>query len=193
MPDDLYERDILTWSEHQADLLRRVARDELVEGIDWDNVIDEIESVGLSFLHDTWSNLRRMLVALLKVHGWFGHRDLEHWRDDATSCQAEAEQRFTPSMRGRIDLADLYGGALEQVGLLNYDGQPPLPLPETCPFTLDQLLNERRPALEAILANAQPAGRRRRPNRSRSPAGSGRSSRYRSSEQRCPIQFGCDE
>jgi hypothetical protein len=28
MPDGLYERDILSWSEHQADLLRRLARGE---------------------------------------------------------------------------------------------------------------------------------------------------------------------
>ena len=156
MPDDLYERDMLIWSEHQAVVLRRVARDEPVEGVDRDNVIDEIESVGLSFLHDTWSNLRRMLVALLKVQGWPDSRDGDRWRDDVVSHQCEAEQRFTPSMRDRIDLADLYSGALEQVVLLNYDRRPPLALPKTCRFTLDQLLNERRTALEAILASAQP-------------------------------------
>jgi hypothetical protein len=30
MSDGLYERDILSWSEHQADLLRRLARGERV-------------------------------------------------------------------------------------------------------------------------------------------------------------------
>jgi len=30
MPDDLYDRDALAWSEHQASLLRRVARGERV-------------------------------------------------------------------------------------------------------------------------------------------------------------------
>ena len=31
MPDTLYEQDILAWSDHQADLLRRLARGERVE------------------------------------------------------------------------------------------------------------------------------------------------------------------
>jgi hypothetical protein len=40
MPDDLYERDILVWSEKQAALLRRLARGEgLNEAVDWDHVI----------------------------------------------------------------------------------------------------------------------------------------------------------
>jgi hypothetical protein len=30
MPNDLYDRDVLAWSEHQADLLRRLARGEQV-------------------------------------------------------------------------------------------------------------------------------------------------------------------
>jgi hypothetical protein len=34
MPDDLYQRDILTWSEHQAGLLRRFARGERVNDLD---------------------------------------------------------------------------------------------------------------------------------------------------------------
>jgi hypothetical protein len=32
MPDDLYDRDVLAWSEYQADLLRRLARGERVNG-----------------------------------------------------------------------------------------------------------------------------------------------------------------
>jgi hypothetical protein len=46
MPDDLYGRDIFAWSEHQADLLRRVARGERVIEVDWDHVIKEVEDAG---------------------------------------------------------------------------------------------------------------------------------------------------
>ena len=43
MPDDLYERDILQWSERQVDLLRRLARSEHVNGaVDWPHVIEEL-------------------------------------------------------------------------------------------------------------------------------------------------------
>ena len=49
---DLYEADILLWSEQQRDLLRRVASGEAVnEAPDWPNIIEEIESVGNEQLH----------------------------------------------------------------------------------------------------------------------------------------------
>ncbi len=51
MPDDLYDRDFLAWSEHQAALLRRLAAGERVDqAVDWSNVIDEVESLGRSEL-----------------------------------------------------------------------------------------------------------------------------------------------
>jgi hypothetical protein len=47
--NDLYDADILTWSERQAELLRRVAAGESVnESPDWPNIIEEIESVEMS-------------------------------------------------------------------------------------------------------------------------------------------------
>ncbi len=46
MPDDLYDRDVLAWSEHQADLLRRLARGERVDDLDWEHVVEEIERRG---------------------------------------------------------------------------------------------------------------------------------------------------
>jgi hypothetical protein len=45
---DLYEGDILLWSEHQADLLRRRAAGELVNEteLDWPNIAEQIEHTG---------------------------------------------------------------------------------------------------------------------------------------------------
>lgn len=49
---DLYDTDVLTWSERQAALLQRVAAGERInDQVDWPNVIEEIESVGRSELH----------------------------------------------------------------------------------------------------------------------------------------------
>ena len=49
---DLYDTDILLWSERQADLLRRHAAGERVNdaSIDWPNIVEEIEDVGRSEL-----------------------------------------------------------------------------------------------------------------------------------------------
>ncbi len=40
MSDSLYERDVLAWPEHQADLLRRLSREEQVNDVDWANVAE---------------------------------------------------------------------------------------------------------------------------------------------------------
>ena len=61
MPDDLYETDVLVWSERQGQLLRRLAAGERVNAdVDWANVIEEIECVGRSELHRCESLLRRL-------------------------------------------------------------------------------------------------------------------------------------
>jgi hypothetical protein len=153
MPDDLYDSDVLAWSRHQADLLRRVARGERVNEVDWEHVVEEIEDVGLSQLNAVRSYLRLMLVHLLKVHGWPESPSVGHWRGEIVSFQADAAQRFAPSMRQKIDVDRLYRVAREQVFAAAYDGREPLPWPDICPFTLDQLLTERRSALEAVLAD----------------------------------------
>jgi len=153
MPDDLYDRDVLAWSAHQADLLRRLARGERVNDVDWAHVVEEIEDVGLSQLNAVRRHLRLMLVHLLKVHGWPASSSLTHWRGEIVSFQKDAAQRFAPSMRQRIDLAQLYSDAQEQLEGADYDDIAPRPWPPACPFTLDQLLNDRRAALEERLAS----------------------------------------
>jgi hypothetical protein len=41
-----YDADFLRWSEQQAALLRRVADGERInDQVDWDNIIEEIESL----------------------------------------------------------------------------------------------------------------------------------------------------
>jgi hypothetical protein len=156
MPDDLYDRDVLAWSEHQADLLRRLARGERVNDVDWEHVVEEIEDVGLSELHAVQSLLNQMLVRLLKLGGWPESQSANHWRVELVAFQKDAARRFAPSMTQRIDLLRLYADALEQLGGIEYDGNAPLPWPADCPFTLDQLLRGKRSALEEQLRAASP-------------------------------------
>jgi hypothetical protein len=160
MPDGLYERDILSWSEHQADLLRRLARGERVNDVDWEHVVEEIEDVGLSELHAVESYLDLMLVHLLKVQGWPNSPSVGHWRAEIGSFQKNAARRFAPSMRQRIDLLKLYRDALVQLEGVDYDGTAARPSPVACPFTLDAMLTERRADLEACLGSAPTEGQK---------------------------------
>jgi hypothetical protein len=139
---DLYETDILDWSEHQADLLRRVAAGERsnTETPDWPNIIEEVESVGRSQLSAVRSLLVQALLHDLKVEAWPASRDVPHWRAEARGFRGDAAEAFVPSMRQRIDVAELYRRALDRLPA-TIDGEPPLPVPIACEFTLDELLN----------------------------------------------------
>ncbi len=154
MPDDLYDRDVLLWSQQTADLLRRLARGERVNGVDWAHVVEEIEDVGLSELNAVRSHLRLMLVHLLKLRGWPDSPSAPHWRTEVVSFQKDAARRFAPSMRQRIDLQEVWSDAREQLEAAAYDGQPAPPWPATCPVTLDQLLQARRAELEDLFRTA---------------------------------------
>nr|WP_294545026.1 DUF29 domain-containing protein [uncultured Rhodopila sp.] len=137
---DLYEADILLWSEQQRDLLRRVAAGEPVnETPDWPNIIEEIESVGAEQLHAVESLLLQALLHMLKARAWPQCRDVPHWLAEVRGFRDDAADRFAPSMRQRIDLARIYRRALRRMPDTN-DGQPPLPVPQDCPVTLDELL-----------------------------------------------------
>jgi hypothetical protein len=155
MPDDLYDRDALAWSERQAALLRRVARGERVNDVDWVHVVEEIEDVGLSELHAVHSFLEQLLAHLLKLRGWPELGVCDHWRSEIVTFQAGAARRFAPSMRQRLDLESVYSTAVRQIEPLRYGGhQAPAP-PAHCPLTLDQLLGLTREDLEAAFLAAE--------------------------------------
>ena len=137
-----YETDIALWSEHQASLLRRVAAGERVnDQVDWENVIEEIESVGRSEVKAMRSALLQALLHDLKAEAWPLSPYVDHWRAEAVRARGEAADDFTESMRAKIDLAAIYRRALRAMPA-TIDGQPPLPVPEECPVTLDELLSE---------------------------------------------------
>ena len=150
MPDDLYWDDILTWSERQAELLRRVAAGERVNDVDWPNIIEEIESVGRSELRACASLLERAIEHLLKLHAWSGHSAAQHWRREVRGLLRDARRAFSPSMRQRLDVAALYQEARDSVADDEMDGVPPGKLPETCALTLDALLAD-KPDVAALL------------------------------------------
>ena len=141
MPDGLYERDFLVWSERQADLLRRLATGERVNAdLDWGNLVEEVEDLGRSELHTVVSLLSRALEHLLKLKAWSASRDAEHWRGEAMTFLSDAADRWTPSMRQGIDLGSLYQRSSTLTAATTVDGQPPAPLPLVNPFTFDDLI-----------------------------------------------------
>ena len=139
---DLYDADVLEWSEHQARLLRQHAAGERTnEAPDWPNIIEEVESVGRSQLSTVRSFLTQALLHELKTEAWPQSREVPHWRAEALRFRGDAAEAFTPSMRQRIDVPALYQRARRYMPE-TIDGQPPLPVPDACTVTLDDLLGD---------------------------------------------------
>jgi hypothetical protein len=138
---DLYDTDIVAWSEHQSVLLRRHAAGELGNevDIDWPHVAEEIEAAGQSQTDRVESLPDRALVHRLKAQAWPLSRDVPHWLGEERGFRAQARRRFRESMRQKLDSPGLYADALEALpGTM--DGVAPQPLGVVCPVTLDDLL-----------------------------------------------------
>ncbi len=139
---DLYDEDILLWSERQAALLRRVAAGERINDFDLDlpNIIEEVESVGRSEWRACESLLVQALCHILKVRAWPHSPAVPGWTAEIRRFRDEAAAAFTPSMRQRIDIARLYARALRAMPS-TVDGSPGCPVPPTCFTTLDDVLD----------------------------------------------------
>jgi hypothetical protein len=130
-----YESDLYVWTKDQADALRRRAPNAL----DWDNLAEEIESLGTSNLDQIESRLENLILHLLK---WKYQPELQcgSWRGSIF----EARRRIARLIKKNPSLSAYPGEylpeaypvackrALAETGLLR--------LPETCPWTIDEIL-----------------------------------------------------
>jgi hypothetical protein len=140
---DVYDTDILTWSEHQAALLRRRAAGELVNEaeLDWPNIAEEIEAVGQSQVDAIESWLYQALLHMLKASAWPLSDAVPHWQAEARGFRAQARRKYRASMRQKLDVPGLYADALYAMPE-TIDGLAPLPIPDGWLPTLDELLTE---------------------------------------------------
>ena len=152
MPDDLYDRDILEWSERQAAALRHLASAERHAGVDWCRVIEEIEGVGTGQLNDFRGIIRQAMMALVQIHlDWKivarPDRILE------LDCLLDdAREQFTPSMKQRFDLNAMWHRLRERTICHSPEDPRCRALPDHCPWTLEALLANDDDALLAALA-----------------------------------------
>jgi hypothetical protein len=142
----LYETDILEWSEQQAAVLRAlVARADRPNGLDFENVVDEIESVGRSQLRAVESHLRLILEHLVKLASAPDSPAAGDWTAEILNWRAELEATISPSMHQRVDLDRCWRKALEvaEARLASNDHSLQPGLPAACPVPLPDLLAPR--------------------------------------------------
>ena len=142
----LYETDILEWSEQQAAVLRALAtRPDRPHGLDFENVVEEIESVRRSQLRAVESHVRLILEHLVKLASAPDAPAAAHWRGEIANWWTDLRRTISPSMPGKVEMDEIWRLAIEVAAprLAAHD-QALLPgLPETCPIAVQALLEPR--------------------------------------------------
>jgi hypothetical protein len=140
-----YDTDFLAWTEEQARLLREASRERINTPIDWENVAEEIESMGRSELRAVESALVRVIEHLLKLEYSPAGEPRGDWKVSVLEHRDRIARDLlaSPSLRGRIDPANIYrtGRKIAALGL-ERDSIRLNDLPADCPFSLEQLLDE---------------------------------------------------
>jgi hypothetical protein len=143
MPSDtLYRDDIYAWSKQQAEALRELQRRAPSNGVDWANVIEEIEDVGGNVLKAVRSALKQLFIHLIKAASAPGAGSVPHWSGEIVEFQDQAADDFTASMRHNLDLDEVWRKARKIAVARLAEADLPIGegVPTRCPFTLDQLL-----------------------------------------------------
>jgi hypothetical protein len=103
---DLYDEDIVRWSERQASLLRRRAAGELVNDaeMDWPNIAEEIESVGASERRELASKIRTVLEHLMKLQAFPAAMPRAGWEDTVQNARSAIEDvlQSSPSLKRTV-------------------------------------------------------------------------------------------
>jgi hypothetical protein len=110
---DLYDTDILIWSEQQAAALRSLAsRHDLPNDLDLPNVIEEIEDVGRSEFHAVESLAENILTHLVLLDADPDAPAARGWIAEIVAWNVTLRRRISQSMRNRLDIDALWGDAL---------------------------------------------------------------------------------
>jgi hypothetical protein len=134
-----YEDDLFAWTQEQAALLRAHA----VDGIDWENLAEEIESMGRRDRRELKSRLTVILLHLPKWQAQADQRGMS-WRKTLRTQRREIRNLLqqSPSLRREVpDLmreayADAVKDAADETGL-RADA-----FPTTCAYAPDDVLDE---------------------------------------------------
>jgi hypothetical protein len=101
---DLYDQDLVLWSEEQGRALRAAAGAGWNAPIDWENVAEEIESLGRSERHALASHIAIVIEHLLKLQTSPATEPVRGWRDTIRRARREIDRRLkdSPSLRREV-------------------------------------------------------------------------------------------
>ena len=136
---NLYEQDFLAWIDEQGQALK--ARQ--VAALDWDNLVEEIESMGRSQRNELKSRLRVLLMHLIKWH-WQSEKRSTSWQLTIKEQRLSLRDLFemSPSLRPSLPVLlpkawqDASSSAALETGLKESV------FPDVCPWSVEDVLRD---------------------------------------------------
>ena len=100
----LYDEDFVAWTEQQAEALRSASRGSTNQPLDWENLAEEIESLGRSQRHELRSRLAVILEHLIKLEHSPAIDPRAGWMDTISRERLNIEDllRDSPSLKNQL-------------------------------------------------------------------------------------------
>jgi hypothetical protein len=133
-----YDTDFYAWTQAQAAALRT----QDWQALDSDHLAEEIEEVGKSHRHAVQSQLKTLVQHLLKATYQTPTRRSWLTSIDNARTEIDLKLRDSPSLRVELDSFLAWAYPRARKAAAKESGLPLATLPETCPWGLDQLLDE---------------------------------------------------
>ena len=101
---DLYRTDLSLWSAQQAQALRRAAREGSNAAVDWANVAEEIESLGISERRALGNHIGTVIEHLMKLQASPASRPRRGLAGTILRARGEIEKVLedSPSLRREV-------------------------------------------------------------------------------------------
>ncbi len=91
---NLYETDFVEWTIKQAQALNNYD----IKALDWNNLKEEIESLGKEQIHIVSSLIKRLIEHKLKLDYSSDIYPRNHWQTEINNFQDEIERRLTKTL-----------------------------------------------------------------------------------------------
>jgi len=139
---NLYDEDFYAWTLRNAELLRQGRVGEA----DLEHLAEEVEDMGREQRHALRSQLRQLVVHLLKLDCSPAKEPRRGWFEEVQNARAEIADRVSDNPSLRPQLPALFAQvwprarrqAIEALSAFGEKGR----FPADCPYTLDQALDE---------------------------------------------------
>ena len=146
MNKPLYEQDFFRWSEQQAQALRAAASTRINPPLDWENLAEEIESLGRSQRSELGSRVLVIIEHLMKLQASPARLPRRGWEATVLRERANIRRLLKDSPSLRRAVAELIADAVPEARRIvereltrRREGMPSLAMLN---YTEDQVLGE---------------------------------------------------